>query len=273
MELPHRIHPIGTRNQLRQTFDRVAQLYDQHRPSYPPQIFDDIVAISGVTADSHLLEIGCGTGHATQQFASCGLRIDCIELGENMAAIARQRLAQFPRVTIQIADFDHWTTPSRYDLVYAATAWHWLDPVLREKKVATLLRPSGWLAFWRNRDVRDGSLDEFLDAAQAIYSRIAPELAMERGQLLGPNETVEQEKEEFASDLFGEPQIRVHPWRKTYSAAEYVAMLNTHSDYQMLPADRRNRLFDELATLIATRFGGSVLTDHVAILEMARART
>jgi trans-aconitate methyltransferase len=271
--LPYGIHPIGTRERLRQTFDGVAQLYDENRPSYPPQVFDDVVAISGASAESSLLEIGCGTGHATREFAARGLRIDGIELGENMAAIARRRLQPFPRVTVQIADFDHWTTTERYDLVYAATAYHWLDPAHREQKIAALLRPSGWLAIWRNCHVRNGSRDDFLDAAQAIYFRIAPELAMERGRLPVPSEAVDAEKEAFTSNLFEEPQVRVHLWRKAYSAEEYVDLANTHSDHQLLPADRRKPLFDALATLIETQCGGSVVKDYATVLQMARVRS
>jgi 16S rRNA A1518/A1519 N6-dimethyltransferase RsmA/KsgA/DIM1 with predicted DNA glycosylase/AP lyase activity len=104
--LPYKPHTIGTRDRLRGTFDRVAQQYDQNRPAYPSAVFDDVVRISGVATDSHLLDIGCGTGHATAAFAARGYRIDAIELGENMADLARQRLAEYPRVAIVVADFD-----------------------------------------------------------------------------------------------------------------------------------------------------------------------
>lgn len=270
--MPQGIHTIGTREQQRQTFDRVAQLYDQNRPSYPQQVFEDVFSVSGVTANSRLLEIGCGTGHATQVFAARGLEIHGIDLGENMAAVARLRLAQFPRVTIEVTHFESWTTPARYDLVYAATAFHWLDPVTRQGKIATILRPFGWLAVWRNRHIRNGSSDDFLDAAQEIYSNVAPELALERGQLPGPDEILDIEKEDFDTSLFQPPELRVHYWSKACSASAYVEMLNTHSDHQLLPADRRQQLFDGLATLIDTRYGGSVIKDYATVLQMARAR-
>ena len=52
-------------------------------------------------------------------------------------------------------------------------------------------------------------------------------------------------------------------------------MLNTHSDHQLLPAaSRRRQLFDGLATLIDTRYGGSVirttqLSANGALLQIA----
>ena len=271
--MPQGIHSIGTRDKLRQTFDRIAQQYDENRPSYPAEIFDDVLAISGVTADSRLLEIGYGTGHATQVFASRGMQIHGVDPGENMAAVARRRLARFPRVTVEVVDFENWAASSRYDLVYAATAFHWLDPATRQQKIATLLQPGGWLAVWRNRHIRNGSSDDFLDEAQKIYTSVAPELSLERGQLPGPDEIVAIEKEEFSPVIFDEAVTRVHFWSRAYSAAQYVDLLNTHSDHQLLPADRRQQLFDQLATLIDARYGGSVVKDYATVLQMVRLRS
>ncbi len=270
--MPYELHPIGTRDQLRQTFDRVAQQYDENRPSYPPAVFDDVLLISDVTPESRLLEIGCGTGHATQVFAARGLRIHALEMGENMADLARRRLVAFPHVAIEVADFDHWTTPDRYHLAYAATSYHWLNPATREQQIASLLHSRGWFATWRNRHIRNGSSDAFIDEAHVIYSTVAPELVLDRARLPGSQEVVEAEREEFSSGLYDEPVIRVYYWSKAYTAGEYVALLNTHSDHQLLPDERRCQLFDQLSALITTRYSGSVVKDYATVLQMARLR-
>ena len=270
--MPNEIHAIGTREQLRVTFDRVAESYDRNRPSYPAELFNDVIRISGVNADSRLLEIGCGTGHATEAFAARGLRIHAIELGENMAALARHRLAAFPRVTVEIADFDSWTTPARFGLIYAATAWHWLNPTTREQKISSLLHPSGWLAIWRNQHIRNGSSDAFLDAAQPIYARVAPELVHERGRLPSAENIVTSVPYGLTANYFAEQEPRVYLWSRAYPSSGYVSMLDTHSDHQLLPADRRAQLFGELAALIDSRFGGSVTKDYATILQIAQLR-
>ncbi len=268
--MPREIHSIGTRHQLRATFDRVAEKYDANRPSYPPAVIEDVIRISGVDRKSHLLEIGCGTGHATQVFAERSLCIHALELGEHMAVLARRRLTPFPRVSVEVADFHRWTTTGRYELVYAATAWHWVDPATREHKIASLLRPSGWLAIWRNQHIRNGSSDDFVDAAQQIYARVAPKLTLERGQLPSAAGVAATTRYDITSGLFAEQDPRVYLWSRAYSSAEYVAMLNTHSDHQLLPDDCRDQLFAELAALIDTRFGGSVVKDYATILQLAR---
>ena len=253
----------------RETFDQVAGLYDEMRPSYPAQVFDDVISVSKVDSDSALLEIGCGTGHATLGFAARGLRIHAVELGANMAAVAQQKLAEFPRVSIEVADFDHWSASGLYHLAYSASAYHWLNPATRELRIASMLQPQGWLAIWRNRHVRNGSSDDFIDAAQEIYIRYAPALVKKRIGLPRPHEVAETEKEHFTSGLFEELPSRVYLWHKTYTAAEYVQMLDTHSDHRLLSARHRQRLFDGLTNLIDTEYSGSVTKDYSTLLQMA----
>lgn len=256
----------------RATFNEIAALYDEMRPSYPAQVFDDVVSVCGVKAVSSLLEIGCGTGHATLQFAGRGLRVHGVELGANMAAIARQRLREFPLVSVEVADFDHWETTAHYDLAYSATAYHWLNPATREQRITSMLRPRGWLVIWRNRHIRNGSSDAFIDAAHPIYLREAPALLKKRIELPRPHEVAETEREPLTSGLIEELPPRVYFWQKDYTAAEYVQMLDTHSDHRLLDAACRQRLFDTLTKIIDVQFGGSVTMDYATVLQMARRK-
>ena len=255
----------------RETFNGVAELYDAMRPGYPPAVFADVIEIADLRADARLLEIGCGTGHATIEFAQRGFAIDCIELGENMAALARRRLAGFPRVSITLADFDRWATTTRYHLIYAATAYHWLDPQTRVARLAALLEPNGWLAVWRNHHVNSGGLSRsFHDAAQTIYEREAPTLAAKFCGLLTPDQIPQPEMEEWrASGLLHDVQAHAYLWSRDYTADEYVRMLNTHSDHQLLPEHDRTRLFDQISLLV-NEHGGTVTREHATILHMAR---
>jgi trans-aconitate methyltransferase len=257
----------------RVTFDAVAPLYDEMRPGYPQAVFDDLIGIAGVRTDSRLLEIGCGTGHATLILARRGFRIDCVDLGANMAALARKRLAAFDRVNVTTADFDIWNTDVRYGLIYLATAYHWLNPATRVERIARLLAPAGWLAVWRNHHVRGAGVSEgFFRAAQEIYAREAPALAAKFTGLIDSSEIPLVEPQEWrASGLFEDPQMRIYLWSRNYTASEYVRVLDTHSDHRMLPADRRERLFDGLLRL-AGEFGGTVTREHATILHIAKKR-
>ena len=129
------------------TFEQVPELYDRARPNYPPQTFDDLVSLAQLPPRARLVEIGCGTGQATLPLAQRGYAITCVELGEQLATVARRKLANFPTVEVINANFDGWQ-PERaeFDAVLAFTAFHWITPDVRYTKTAELLRERGKLA-------------------------------------------------------------------------------------------------------------------------------
>jgi tRNA G46 methylase TrmB len=68
---------------LRTTFEQVPELYDRARPDYPPQVFDDLVALAQLPARARLVEIGCGTGQATVPLAERGYAISASNLASS----------------------------------------------------------------------------------------------------------------------------------------------------------------------------------------------
>jgi len=91
------------------TFEEVAELYDNVRPIYPEELVEDALALSGIPAGGRILEIGCGPGNATIQFAKRGYKIVGIELGERLAALAVRNCRAYPGVEIRNTAFEDWT--------------------------------------------------------------------------------------------------------------------------------------------------------------------
>ena len=50
-----------------------AELYDRVRPSYPPQLIDDVVALVG--GDSWMLDAGCGTARDLAPFLTVAMTL------------------------------------------------------------------------------------------------------------------------------------------------------------------------------------------------------
>ena len=138
------------RERFRGTFEIAAGRYDRARPVYPSELFDELLALTAVVAGDRVLEIGCGTGIATRALAARGLRVTCVELGSALAAVARENLADMAEVEVLHGSFEEWEAPVavRFDLVVAATAWHWIDPAVRYHNAWRLLRRGGHLAYW-----------------------------------------------------------------------------------------------------------------------------
>jgi cyclopropane fatty-acyl-phospholipid synthase-like methyltransferase len=135
-------------------FDEVAAVYDRARPGYPDRLVDEILEHAQISMGARILEIGCGSGQATVPFASRGLSMICLEPGENLARLARARLAAFENVEIRTESFEGWPLePEAFDLIISAKALHWVAAHVRFSKSAQALRLGGSLAVFQNNAV------------------------------------------------------------------------------------------------------------------------
>jgi SAM-dependent methyltransferase len=263
------------RAKLRATFDEAALLYDEVRPGYPEALFDDVVALSGISDAGKILEIGCGTGQATVPFARRGYRILCVELGENLAAVARRNLEAYPRAEVHVGPFEEYRPQEApFDLAVSATAFHWLDPEVAYPKVASALRPTGSLALFWNEHVYSDASGDFFEEAQSIYAREAPEIFRpdDYKGLPRPDEVPSRTTEIEDSGLFRVTATRHYRWDETYDAAGYLRVLDTYSDHKSLSDDARGRLFRGIAGLIDEQFGGHIVKGYLTTLYFAHRR-
>ena len=163
---------MSPRDPLRGTFDSSADFYETARPDYPDELLDDLIELAALEPGDRLLEIGCASGKATRPILERGFSIVCVEMGPRLAEQARRNLAGFP-VEIHVAEFEDWEgEPGTFDLVYAATAWHWLDPAIRFRRAHRLLRPGGHLAFWNALHAFPADFDPFFTEIQGVYDAI-----------------------------------------------------------------------------------------------------
>ena len=256
------------RNELRKhSFDSVAELYDAARPTYPDELFDDVVRLSRIPANGRILEIGPGTGQATLPMAKRGYSILGLELGPRLAAIAAKKLACYPRVAIRNVAFEDWKVePGAFDLVMSATAFHWIRPVTGFSRAAVALRPNGSLALIWN--FREAPGDEFHVGLRKIYRRYAPKIGNSRS----PEQRIRKQAEKITgSGHFGRPTICRHPWMRTYTTDEYIAQLKTQSDHILLSAQTQHQLYSAIQALIES-LGGKVTRHVIAALFLARKK-
>ncbi len=246
------------RTRLRARFTEAADLYDRARPGYPDALFDDLVALAGLREGARILEIGPGAGQATLPLARRGFAVTAVELGMEMAAVARAKLAPYPRCTVHVATFEEWPLPAEpFDLVLAATAWHWIDPATGFVRAARALRRGGHLAVIDTRHVEGGTSQFFVDIQEGCYARWMGDDATLRLQESAALPAVTAGF--AASGLFGEPTVRLYHQDIPYTTRQYLDVLNTYSGHRDLPANRRDGLLGCIAAIIDTRFGGAIV--------------
>ncbi len=249
-----------------QRFDGVAYLYDTYRPSYPAELVEDIILLSGIQPEGRILEIGSGTGKATLLFAQRGYTLVCLEPGQNLIEVAREKLKPYPNASFVSTRFEEWKADQgKFDLVISAQAYHWVPEEVRYEKTANVLKQNGHLAaFWNMYPGVEGDPGQELDQ---VYRQRAPELVK-------PEIPLDQLIESRANSLresvyFKKVVVRKYPWSRRYETKAYLGLLNTYSDHLRLSTQRRKALFEGIAEAIE-RHGGSIERPYLAVLYMAQ---
>ena len=263
--------PEAERRRLRATFETVAELYDRARPSYPPCLFDDLEMLAQIPAGGRILEIGPGTAKATLPLAERGYDLVGLELGEELASVARRNLAGYPRVRVIHTSFESWEAGAqRFDAIVAFTAFHWIDPEVRFAKSAELLRPHGSLAVVATQHVLAEAGDEFWNEVQEDYDAVVP--SDDNQPPPRPHEVPDLADEITASGVFGEPAVRCYLWDVTYSADQYIDLLDTYSGHRSLEPGKRELLYGRIRTRIESRPTPAVTKTYLATLNVASVR-
>jgi SAM-dependent methyltransferase len=258
--------------QLGRTFDAAADLYDSARPEYPAELFDDLVRLADLRPGDRLLEIGCATGKASRPLLKRGFSVVCVEPGPQLAARARMTLGAFP-LEIHVSPFESWDGPTEaFDLVFAATSWHWLDPAIRYRRAHSLLRPDGHLAFWSALHAFPVGFDPFFSEIQKVYDDIGESREGEWPPA-GPEQIPDDASEIEVSGLFKNVSVRRYVWCTRYTAEEYISLLNTFSGHIAMAPEKREHLYREIRVRIAGRPSSQVHRHWYAILHVADRST
>lgn len=261
------------RQRLKTTFDSAAKLYHDARPDYPEELYDALIELTAITRDD-IVEIGAGTGKATLPLARRGYRITCVELGTALAAEATRNLAGFPGVRVVNADAEKWARGSHagtFGMMFAATAWHWLDPDQRYPMAARLLRPGGHLALWGAWHVVPDGGDPFFGEIQDVYDEIGESMPSD-AVFHTPRTLPDSRAEIEASGLFGDVVIRRFDWEIRYTADDYIRLLDTFSGHIAMEQWKRDRLYGEIRRRLAQRRDGLLRRHWGAVLNVARKR-
>jgi SAM-dependent methyltransferase len=259
----------GDRERLAATFDRAADRYQRARPEYPSELYDHLIDVTRLSPGARLLEVGCGPGKATLPLAQRGFRITCVEPGAALAAAARLNLAAFD-VAVAEARFEDWTPVGEpYALVFAATAWHWVDPAVRYRRAAEALEPSGHLAVWGAGHVIPYDGDPFFDELQEVYDEIGESRAPD-AKLPRPQELDDDRAEIDGSGLFEVIDISQYDWETVHDADGYIDLLNTFSGHIAMQDWQRDRLFAEIRRRLARRHDGLLRRHWGGVLHIAR---
>jgi tRNA (cmo5U34)-methyltransferase len=157
---------------VRKHFEEEAREFDRIIvtliPDYPRMVEALVAAIPFENSSPvHVIDLGCGTGTVAQRVLGSfpNAQVTCLDLAENMIAMARAKLEFHPHVHYVVGDFNRFDFERNYDVVVSSLALHHLvtndDKRQFYRRIYGSLRSCG---VFYNADIVLGSND-FLQAA------------------------------------------------------------------------------------------------------------
>lgn len=253
----------------RRTFDRSAASYHEARPSYPEEVFDRLLEL--LPSGPSILEVGPGTGHATEPMLRRGAKVQAVEIGPRLAVELSHRLSDHlltEQLEIVVADYEVLEPVAHFaDAVVCATAYHWVSSAEQLTRPQRWLAPGGRLAVIDTMQVTSAADGGYFAAAHSIYERY--------GQATG---TPSQEPDVVAPPIYGGmvgsdlcTDVTLDRWRwdQTYTPSSYRALLNTYSGTLAMDHPARGEMLNELVQLVDD-MGGEVTRPLVITLATCR---
>ena len=182
-------------------------------------------------------------------------------------------MASYPNVRIITGAFEDVSLPSKnYDLVYSATALHWIKPEFRFSKPHKILKTNGYLAIIHTEHVFDEVTDKFFFVSQPIYQKYHAigKPVDKQGDFTLPRLKDLRPPEKIDTELFASESFTVFPMTLSYSSQEYVDLLATYSPHLALAEDKRAGLLTEIKALIDHDFGGHIMKHYGMTLTIAK---
>lgn len=241
--------------EMRLTFNEDEINYERFRPRYVSELFQDVIRYSGLQTEMRALEIGIGTGQATEPFLNAGCFVDAVELGEKLAVYSVAKFSAYPRLHVIQGDFCKVNIDNdAYDLLYSATTFHWLPEEAGFAKARRVLKPGGAIALFWNHPYPNRQDDPSNVANRRVYDKYRPSDKE-------PKEFSEEDCNKYPALLekygFTDIQVKLYQNVRTLSAEDYIGLINTYSDHRVLPEDLKTAFERDMLSSIR-KVGGFI---------------
>ncbi len=258
-------------NSLNWIFDTVADTYEKLRPGYVDELYQTIFEYKPINNLSRVVEVGIGGGQATLPILKTGCNLLAVDYGENFCKICCEKFKEYPNFSAVARKFEDVDLTGEYDLIYSASAFHWIPEEFGYKKVYDMLNNGGVFARFANHPYRDKcnpALSEEIDQIYAEYyykyHKKEPETPIEYTKQQAYDRALIAEKYGF-KDI----QYKLFYRTRTFSANEYKLLLGTYSDHVAIEETIRTEFFSKIEDAI-NRHGGEITIYDTIDLQLAR---
>ena len=227
--------------EYRKLFDTIPEQFDRYRPRYAPELFADLTEYAAIGPGRSVLELGPGTGQATDPILETGCDYHAIELGEHLFEKMKQKYDCYPNFNIVNDDFiTHDFKDRKFDVIYSAATIQWIPEEIAFTKTFDLLKPGGTLAMIMIRGDYKTPNEELYDKIQKVYA-----------DHWRPKVKYEDVRPKFSYTNavnygYVDFEVREYFGKRVLNADEYVALCGTHVDHIDLAEPSKSLFFDGL---------------------------
>lgn len=249
--------------EFREVFDTIPEQFERWRPQYCEELFHDFIACAGIGPGKDVLELGPGTGQATDPVLKTGCDYQAIELGSHLCSFMRRKYSQYPNFHIVNDDFiTHDFGAQRFDAIYSAATIQWIPEEVAFSKTFQLLKPGGTLAMFLTKSDYKTPNESLYNEIQKVYAAyFKPETAYKSGAFSYKNAV-----------LYGyvDFQQREYAGRREFTAEEYVSFCGTHCDHFVLPEPYKTKFFEGLRAAVLEAGDRIVLQDTFVLFTVKK---
>ncbi len=258
-------------NNLNWTFDTVADTYEKLRPGYVDELYHTIFNYKPINNLSRVVEIGIGGGQATLPFLKTGCKLTAVDYGEKFCEICRDKFKEYSNFSAVSGKFEDIDMGNEYDLIYSASAFHWIPEEIGYKKVYDMLKDGGVFARFANHPFRDKGKPELSAEMDRIYAEYYYKYHNKEPK--PPVEYTEQQAYDRAliAEKYGftDIQYKLFYRTRTFTAKEYITLLGTYSDHIAIEETIRKEFFSKIEEAI-NRHGGEITIYDTIDLQLAK---
>lgn len=252
---------------LEWTFNTVASTYEKLRPGYVEGVYHEIFKFIPINESSHVIEVGIGGAQATLPILQTGCKLTAVEYGEHFSELCREKFKDYPAFSVITGKFEDVDLKAgAYDLIFSASAFHWIPEETGYQKVFSLLRSGGAFARFANHPFKDKGRPELAEEIQKLYAIYMPSSAAPDEY----NEEMAKSRADIAYQ-YGFTDITYALFKRTrvFSAREYITLLGTYSDHIALEERKRTEFFSKIEQVI-NEYGGEITIYDTIDLQLAR---
>lgn len=257
---------------LEWTFDTVASTYEKFRPGYVAELYQAVFDYIPINQASKVIEIGIGGGQATLPILQTGCELTAVEYGAHFSELCREKFQDYSRFSVITSKFeDAALDNTTYDLVFSASAFHWVPEEIGYPKVFSMLKSGGAFARFANHPFRDKGNLELTKEIDRIYGEYYYKFHNRKQET--PQEYTEEQakKRALIAEKYGFTDIQYALFQRTrtFTAKEYSTLLGTYSDHIAIEEAIRTEFFSKIEDAI-NNHGGTITIYDTIDLQLAR---